>query len=166
MDPEELSKQLREGDHPHLRRRRRILKLAIGAAGSMGVISLYQMGVIPHLPEPALPRLDADRVDASAEAYARFSTPDAVLGFASYAGTMVLASMGAPDRARSHPWMPIALGVKAAADAIQAGKLTVDQWTKHRSFCAWCLVAAGCTFAALGVALPETRAALRSLRSY
>lgn len=165
MKPENLSHRLRKEDGEHLRGRRRVLQLTLGAAGCMGVISLYQMGVIGHLPEPPLPRLDADEVDASAEAYSYLSTPDAVLGFASYAGTMVLASMGSPDRARSRPWIPLALGAKVVADAVQAGKLTVDQWTKHRAFCSWCLLAAGFTFAALPAALPEARAALRAIAS-
>lgn len=165
MKPEKLSHQLRTVDTEHLRGRRRVLQLALGAAGCMGVISLYQMGVIRHLPEPPLPRLNADAVDASAEAYARLSTPDSVLGFASYAGTMVLAAMGGPDRARARPWLPLALGAKVAADAFQAGKLTIDQWAEHREFCSWCLLAAGLTFAALPAALPEARAALRTLAS-
>lgn len=165
MQPETLSRQLRLREGEHLRGRRKVLQFALGAAGCMGVISLYQMGVIGHLPEPPLPRLDADKVDASADAYSYLSTPDAVLGFASYAGTMVLASMGAPDRARSRPWIPLALGAKVIADALQAGKLTVEQWTRHRAFCSWCLVAAGFTFAAVPQALPEARAALRTLTS-
>jgi hypothetical protein len=86
MDAAELSHQLRTSGHEHLRRRRTIVACSLGAAASMGVISLFQMGVIRHLPEPPLPNVDADGVDASAEAYARLSTPDAVLGFASYAG--------------------------------------------------------------------------------
>ncbi len=164
MKPAQLSHALRTGDGEHLRHRRRILSLALGAAGSMGIISLYQMGVIRHIPEPPLPRLHADKVDASAEAYSYFSTPDAVLGFVSYAGTMVLAAMGAPDRARSRPRIPLVLAGKVVADALQAGKLTVDQWIKHRAFCGWCLLAAGLTFAAVPEALPEARAAWQTLR--
>ncbi len=38
------------------------------------------MGIIEHLPEPPLPYFDADKVDAAAEAYAKLSTPDAVIG--------------------------------------------------------------------------------------
>ena len=43
----------------------------LAAAGSMGLIALYQMGIIRHLPEPPFPMLDADKVDASSEAYER-----------------------------------------------------------------------------------------------
>ena len=59
----------------------------------MGFIFLYQLGLIKHLPEPPLPGFNADKVDASSEAYAYFATPDAVLGLTSYAITIGLAAM-------------------------------------------------------------------------
>ena len=60
---------------------------------------------------------------------------------------MILAAMGGEDRAGQRPWLPLALAGKVALDALGAGKLTIDQWTKHRAFCLWCLLAAGATFA-------------------
>ncbi len=99
MKPEELSRQLRQGSGEFLARRRKIVGLALTAAGSMGLISLYQMGIIKHLPEPPLPYFDGDKVDAAAEAYAMLSTPDAVIGLGSYATTLGLAAMGGQDRA-------------------------------------------------------------------
>ncbi len=80
MRPRELSRQLRRGSGGDLRRRRGIVGLSLLASASMGLITLYQMGIIRHLPEPPLPGLDADEVDASGEAYARLQTPDAALG--------------------------------------------------------------------------------------
>ncbi|MCA1669726.1 MAG: hypothetical protein LC793_20515 [Thermomicrobia bacterium] len=56
MKPEELSEQLRHGEGNDLRRRRAVVGLSLVAVGSMGLISLYQMGIIKHLPEPPLPR--------------------------------------------------------------------------------------------------------------
>ena len=73
---------------------------------------------------------------------------------------MGLAAMGGADRATQRPWIPLALAAKVLVDAAQSGKLTVDQWTKHRAFCFWCLLAAGATFATVPLALPEARAAL------
>ncbi len=163
MKPEELSRQLREGTGKFLRHRRGVAGLALTAAGSMGLISLYQMGIIKHLPDPPLPYLDSDKVDAGAEAYSKLSMPDAPLGLGSYAATLALAAMGGEGRARERPWIPLALAAKTVLDALQAGKLTVDQWTKHRAFCVWCLIAAGCTFATVPLALPEARQALRHL---
>lgn len=164
MKPEELSEQLREGSGEFLERRRKIARLALLAAGSMGVISLYQIGVIKHLPDPPLPGFDSDRVDASGEAYSMFQMPDGPIGLGSYAATLGLAAMGGKDRAEEHPLIPLALAAKVAFDALQAGKLTVDQITKHRALCSYCLVAAGATFATVPLVLLEALAALRALR--
>lgn len=164
INPQTLSHELRRETSPHLKRRRRLLGLALTVIGSMGVIALYQMGIIKHMPEPAWPYLDADKVDASEEAYARLATPDAVLGMASYAMTSVLIAMGGKDRARTHPWIPLLMAAKIGFDAMQAGKLTVDQWTVHRAFCSWCLLSAGATFAQVPLAVPEARDAWRQMR--
>ncbi len=164
MRPEELSRQLREGSGAFLARRRKVARLALTAAGSMGLISLYQLGIIKHLPDPPLPGFDSDKVDAGAEAYSRFQTSDGPIGLGSYAATLGLAAMGGPDRAKEKPLIPLALALKVVLDALQAGKLTVDQVTKHRALCVWCLIAAGATFAAVPLVIPEARAALRHLR--
>jgi uncharacterized membrane protein len=163
MTPEELSEQLRHGDGDDLRRRRGIVGLSLVAVGAMGMISLYQMGIIKHLPEPPLPRLDADTVDASPEAYSRLATPDGFLGLGSYAMTMGLAAMAGQDRARTRPWIPLALAAKVAFDTSQAVRLTIDQATKEKAFCSWCLLSAACTFATVPLVIPETRAAIRQL---
>lgn len=164
MKPKELSRELREGAGGYLPQRRGIVALGLAAAGSMGLIALYQMGVIRHLPEPPIPGFDADKVDASEEAYGHLQMGDAFIGLGSYAATMGLAAMGAKNRAATQPWIPLALFAKTGADAAQAARLTVDQWTKHRAFCFWCLLAAAATFAALPLAVPEALEALGNLR--
>lgn len=164
LRPLELSRQLRQGQGGFLKQRRGILGGALVAAGSMAVISLYQMGLIRHLPEPPLPYLNADKVDASGESYAWLSAPDAPLGLASYAVTAALATIGGRDRVRRHPWLALALAAKTGVDAAAAAKLSVDQWTRHRAFCSWCLLAAGATFTTAALAVPEAVAALKALR--
>ncbi|HEV2720887.1 MAG TPA: vitamin K epoxide reductase family protein [Thermoanaerobaculia bacterium] len=161
MDAEELSRELRNASAPELRRRRQIVGLSMLASASMAVITLYQTGIIKHLPEPPLPFLDADKVDASAEAYGKFNTPDAALGLASYAVTTILASMGGKKRAS---WIVLALAAKLGFDAANALKLTIDQPLKHRAFCFWCLIAATATFASVPLIVPEARQALRAAR--
>ncbi len=58
---EELSRELRLGGGPSLASRRRIVALYLLASGSMGVVSLYQMGITKRLPELPLPGFDAPR---------------------------------------------------------------------------------------------------------
>ncbi len=163
VSPRELIEQLRKDTGAFLPERRRIVGLSVLAGGAMGLIALYQTGLLRHLPDPPLPYFNSDKVDASEEAYAWLSTPDGVLGLASYAGTAVLAAMGGKNRARRQPWIPLALAAKVSGDALQAARLTRSQWTNHRAFCIWCLTAAGATFATLPPAFREARAALRSL---
>ena len=159
----QLSRELRTAKTSALRRRRGIVGLSLLASASMGVIAAYQTGLIRHLPEPPFPMFDADKVDASAEAYERFSVPDAILGLGSYTVTMALAAMGGKDRVEKTPLIPLALAAKVAIDVVTAAKLTVDQWKRHRAFCFWCLLAAGATFAMAPLAVRETEAALRHL---
>jgi uncharacterized membrane protein len=163
VKPEILSQQLRLDSGSLLARRRGIVGLEMVAVASMGIITLYQMGIIKHLPEPPLSWLNADKVDASAEAYSRFSTPDGVLGLGNYAVTMGLAAMGGTDRAVTQPWLPLVLAAKIAFDTLQAIRLFFDQKTKYNAFCFWCLLAAGTTVAAVPLALPEMLVALRHL---
>jgi hypothetical protein len=165
MNASELSRLLRHGSGRFLIHRRGIIGLALTAASSMGLITLYQTGLIRHLPEPPLARLDSDKITASKEAYALVSTPDAALGLLSYATTMTLAAMGGPDRARARPALPLLLLAKVGLDTWQAGRRTVHQWTRHRALCSYCLVAAGATLAMVPLVLPEASCALQTLRA-
>lgn len=135
------------------------------AALCMQLIGLFQMGLIKHLPEPPLPHLDADKVDSAAQAYSPFwlPMPDAFLGLVSYAVTAALAVVGPADRVQRYAWVPLLLGLKVLVDAVQAGRLTYDQWAKHQAFCFWCLVAAFATFVAIPLAAPEAYAAAKRL---
>ena len=163
MRPEELSRQLRLGSGGFLKRRREVVGLSLAAAGSLGIVTLYQTGLIPHVPEPPLPFLDADAVDAAPEAYARLSMPDGILGIGNHTVTMALAAAGGQDRATEHPWLPLALAAKVAFDTFVAYATTLEQWEKHRAFCLWCLLSAGASVATVPLVLPESWAALREV---
>jgi hypothetical protein len=166
MNPQQLGRQLRTGKGRFLALRRGIVALSLASVASMGLITLYQMGIIKHLPSGPLSILDADRVDASPEAYSRVSTPDGALGLGSYAITLGLAAMGGKDRAHEQPWIPLGLAAKVAFDASQAVRLYRDQKTKYQVFCPWCLLAAGASAASVPLVLPEAFAALRQLAPF
>ena len=161
--PIELGRELRGGSSAYLKRRRGILGLTFFTSAILAGIALYQTGILKKLPEPRWSGLDAEKVNGSAEAYSMLAVPDGLLGFASYAVTACLAGAGSEDRWRTSPWLPVAMGSKLLADAAFAGKLTLDECRKFRAFSLWSLLAAGGTFAALPLAVPEIKAALRQL---
>lgn len=100
-EAQELSADLRTNDSGHMRRRRWVIGLSMLAEASLGLIALYQTGIIKHLPEPDWPYMNSEKVDASPAAYQRFSVADGILGMASYAATMSLAAAGKTDRSKT-----------------------------------------------------------------
>jgi len=163
MKPATLRAELRSDQSQTMRNRRTIATLALGAAVPLGYIALWQMGVVRRIADPDLPLLDAEKVNGSDQAYARFDVPDAFLGVASLAATATLAATGGTRRSPLLA-MAMAMAAKIGFDAANAAKLTVDQWTKYRAFCMWCLLSAGATFAMVPLALHEVKQALRMLR--
>ncbi len=161
---ESASDALRRFDDDFLTRRRRVGGLSLGAMASLGVVAAYQMGLIRHVAEPPVSLFDADRVDASGEAYQYLKTPDAALGLASYAATLVLAGTRADRTPEQIPLLSLLLGAKVAADALGGLYLTLEQGTKHRRFCSWCLTSAVLSVAMVPQVVPEVRAAWQSLR--
>ena len=162
---EQVSDDLRRGRGDHLAQRRAIAGLDLLATLALGVVGLYQFGLLRSVPEPSLPGLGADAVDASGEAYEMLKTPDSTLGIVSAAVTLVLAGMGNRDRAHETPLVPLALAAKTALDAAGGAYLFAEQVTKHKKVCSWCTVAALAQLATVPLALPEARTAWRRLRS-
>ena len=160
---EALGFDLRHSSRGYLRRRRGIFGLFLAASASMGVIALYQLGIVKHVPEPRLPGFDSDKVTGSAKAYSLLATPDAVLAMSSYAVTMTLVAMGSSDRAKDNPLLPIAMAAKVGFDAVLAAKYTADEWTKYRALCFWCAAASAATIAAVPLVIPEARNAIHRL---
>ncbi|BDI34057.1 hypothetical protein CCAX7_61080 [Capsulimonas corticalis] len=164
MSPEELGRALREDDGPFLKNRRWIVTLSLFNVAVMGIISLFQMGILKHVPEIPLPGEDGDKINGSPQAYELLQTPDAVLAVGSYAATAGLAAMGPPDRAKALPLAAFFMGVKAIADAAFAIKLLIDQPVKYSAYCALCVTGALGTLAAAPLAWPEARAAWDHIR--
>ena len=159
----QLALELRNGTDAFLEHRRTAAALALVSMTSLAVVALYQLGVIKELPEPELPGLDAEKVNGSAEAYQLLNIPDAVLGLGSYAATLGLTAMGGSDRARTQPWIPLALAAKAGLDTLQAATLTRKSWVKFRAFSLYSLVTVLATFLTLPLVVPEALAAGRKV---
>jgi uncharacterized membrane protein len=165
MTPSELSRELREGHNADLTRRRWIIGLSFVGAAMAQAVSLFQVGIVKHLPDLPLPRVNSSKVDASDYAYKKLSMPDGPIMLGSYAVTAGLSAAGGMNRARERPVLPIALAVKALYDAGNTLLLAREEWKENRAFCWYCQVATLCSLATAALALPELRTALRTLRS-
>ncbi len=99
MNPQQLSHELRQGEGADLARRRWIIGLSIVGSAIAQAVSLYQTGIIRHLPDPPLPYFDSSRVDASTYAYSRLDSPDGPAMLVNYGITAWLAAAGGKDRA-------------------------------------------------------------------
>lgn len=165
LEPAELSEALRTETGLYLWCRRGLVITSFVSILCMQIVALYQMGLVKHLIEPPWRYFNADKVDAAAEAYHRMGLPmpDAMLGIVSYAVTVALVSVGGPDRFERWWWLPLLMGAKVLIDALQAGRLSWEQWAQHNAFCFWCLIAAASTFVAVPLAAPESWAAIKGL---
>ena len=161
--PTQLSRQLRLGDSPDLERRRKVLGLSMVGAAAGIAVSLYQTGVISHLPDPPVGPFDSDRVDASDYAFKRAQTPDGLAMLVTYGVTALLAGAGGEDRARRLPWLPLALAAKVASDVATNMKLAKEEWEENGAFCAYCQAANLASVASVPFVIPEARKALRHL---
>ena len=163
MKPEELSRYLREGDDADLVRRRLVVGLSLIGAGMGQLVAAYQVGLVPHLPDPPGP-FDSDRVDASSYAYRRLSSPDGPAMVISYAVTAALAAAGGPDRPRGAPLLPVFTLGKVIGDLVLALELAREEWRENRALCAYCQLATLASAVSLPLALPEAARAVRRLR--
>lgn len=163
MTPSQLSRELREGQSPDLTNRRWIIGLSLLGTVAGQIVTMYQTGIIKHLPDPPVRIFDSDKVDASNYAYKRAQTPDAVLMILTYGLTTWLAAAGGKNRARTQPWLPIALGVKTLADTATNLTLAQEEWAENKALCAYCQAASVLSVASVALALPEAVKAVRTL---
>ncbi len=165
MRPEQLSHELREARSTNLNRRRWIMGLSMVGAAASQLVTLYQMGVIPNLPDPPVPVFDSSRVDASNYAYENFNMPDGPRMLITYGITAALTATGGKNRAEEMPLLPIATAVKTAIDAGQATVLAFKEWDENQALCAYCQAATLASVASVALALPEAMEAIRHLRN-
>lgn len=154
MDIDAARRALRDEHGASLARRRRVALLAGIGLVDFAVISLYQTGVIRHLPDPPGRIFDSDCVNASRKAY-RLGVPDGPLGALLQAATLTLAAAGGrrgTGRRRIFDWL---LGGATLAGAAAALDYLRDMIFVERRACPYCLLAAGLSLAMLPPALRE-----------
>lgn len=163
VDPQQLRRELQEGETPELWRRRAIIGLSLVGMASIAVVSLFQTGLIKHLPDPPLAGFHSDKVNSSDTAY-HFGVPDGTVSLAGHATNVALAAFGGADRASEQPWVPLIAAGKMAAEATVAAKYLFYQMpVVEKTWCPYCIVDALAHLGAFALTLPEAGKALNTL---
>lgn len=162
MKPALLSQELRNGSTKDMQRRRWIVGLSMLGSAMVKVAALYQIGSVKRLPSVRKGIFDANKVDSSNYAY-RFNVPTGFLKAANFGLTSVLAAAGGPNRARTTPWIPVAMGAKALVDSVLMARMAQQEWRENRAQSEYGQIAALASYATFALALPETRNAIRNL---
>jgi hypothetical protein len=152
--PRVVRRELRHD--PRLAPRRAIIGLSLAAAGAMGVVALYQTGVLRRLP------LARAGTEGSSRAY-RFAMPEGMIALRDHAVTALLAAAGSSERAENRPWLPLLMFAKLGYDVYRSAERSRRQWQRYGEVSPWTLVAATSAFAALPLAFPEAGEGLQNL---
>jgi uncharacterized membrane protein len=157
MNPEDLRRELRHSDDSSMRFRRAIAGVSVAGMASMTAVALLQTGLIKRLPDPPIEGFNSNAVTLSRTAFA-LGVPDGSLSVASFAANIPLAAAGGSDRARRHPWLPIAAAAKAGTESL------VSAWylRREKAWCSYCLIAAAANIAIFVLTIPELNRAIRS----
>lgn len=75
--------------------RRAIIGASLIGMACMGIIALFQGGLIKHLPDPPIMGFDSDKVNASDTAYG-WGMPDSPISLTSHAVNIALATLAEP----------------------------------------------------------------------
>jgi uncharacterized membrane protein len=163
LDATTVRNTWREGRDPSLRRCRIIAALASAGLADFGVISLFQLGAIRHLPDPPASVFDSDRVNGSAKAYA-LGVPDGTTGALLYAAQLVLAGVGGARESGRPLAASVLLAGAAAVGAASAAYYLWDMVTREKRACGYCLAGAALNFAIVPLAFRDVADHLRTRR--
>ncbi|MFN2454467.1 MAG: vitamin K epoxide reductase family protein [Pyrinomonadaceae bacterium] len=160
---QQLRRELQEGDTDDLRRRRAIIGLSLLGVGAMAAVSLFQTGMVKHLPDPPLESFNSDKVNSSETAY-MMGVPDGTVSLASLAANVPLAAFGGIRRAEEQPLVPLIVAGKAAVEAVVAGWYFYQMPTKEKAWCGYCITGALVNFGICALSLPEAMRALNAVK--
>lgn len=161
--PQRLRRELQESKQSDLNLRRAVIGLSLLGIGAMTAVTLFQTGVVKHLPDPPIDGFDSDKVNSSDTAYA-LGVPDGSLSLASLAANIPLAAFGGENRAEEMPLVPLAAAAKATVEAAVAGWYFYQMPTKEKAWCGYCIVGALANWGIAGLTLIEAKRAWKALR--
>ena len=164
LGPQGLRRELQESDAENMRRRRAIIGLSLLGMGAMAAVSLFQTGIIKHLPDPPLDSFDSDEVNSSDTAYG-MGVPDGTMSLASLAANLPLAAFGGASRASERPIVPLIAAGKALVEAGVAGWYFYQMAAVEKKWCGYCITGALANFGIAALTLPEAAEAFRNLKA-
>jgi uncharacterized membrane protein len=153
METAAIRDSLRNGHSKSLKRRRNVSLLSALGLVDFSIISLYQTGVIRHLPDLPFAVFDSDKVNASESAYS-MGVPDGPVSLVTYALTMLLAAAGGSDETERKPIFDVALGGVVLGNAAGAAYYLYDMVTKQKKICLYCVTGALINFASVAMIAP------------
>lgn len=160
--PAATRRALRESRAPQMILRRAIIGASLVGMASMALIALFQGGLIRRLPDLPLKDFRSDEVNASDTAYG-WGMPDSPLSIGSHAASLAAATVGTVDRAREHPWLPLAATAIAAPAAVTSARyLFYDMPVREKGWCPYCIVDALAHIAVLGFTFWESKKAVQA----
>ena len=159
--PQRLRRELQKSNKSDLNTRRAVIGLSLVGMAAMTAVTLFQTGVVKHLPDPPLPGFDSDKVNSSDTAYA-LGVPDGALSLTSLAANIPLAAYGGENRAEEMPLVPIAAAAKASVEAVVAGWYFYQMPTKEKAWCGYCIVGALTNWGIAGLTLIEAKKAWKA----
>lgn len=163
LSPSAISRALRKDNTPALRRKRKVVALSALGLLDFSIISLYQTGVIPHMPDLPGSLFDSDYVNGSDEAY-QMGAPDAPISAMVYGLNMVLATAGGTQKTGRSPVFDLLLGASLTANAAGGASYLFNMVTKQKKVCLYCVIGAVINFATLAIAWPDISTSVRALR--
>lgn len=160
--PQQLRKELQNSEKPDVNLRRAVIGLSLLGIGAMTAVSLFQTGIVKHLPDPPIGGFDSDKVNSSDTAYA-LGVPDGTLSLASLAANIPLAAFGGENRAEEQPLIPLAIAAKSTVEAVVAGWYFYQMPTKEKAWCGYCILGAAANFGIAALTLKEAKRAWKNL---
>lgn len=160
---QKLRRELQESSDSDLNARRAVIGLSLVGIAAMSAVTLFQTGVVKHLPDPPIDGFDSDKVNSSDTAYA-LGVPDGALSLASLAANIPLAAFGGANRAEEMPLIPLAAAAKGVVEAAVAGWYFYQMPTKEKSWCGYCIVGALTNWSIAALTLMEAKKAWQSLK--
>ncbi len=162
-NPQALRRELQNSNKSDLNLRRGVIGLSLVGMAAMTAVTLFQTGVVKHLPDPPIAGFDSDKVNSSDTAYA-LGVPDGALSLASLAANIPLAAFGGENRVSDAPLIPLAAAAKATVEAAVAGWYFYQMPTKEKAWCGYCIVGAMTNWGIAALTLMEAKKAWKSLK--